>query len=182
MHRSTKHLLHRAEKTAKRLRDAGQNDRANRFCGRAEVVIARHCARIGDLLPTLYVTHEPRDPLKCGGSNVDRYWLTTWPGNKVAQLEVTGTAPAFNTRLTCYRATIEGRVYIGRGLGPSMYLNMRPSRRALHYFIMVGGYAFPINNKREQQQARAVLRAKGYKGAAIWCNGQIEKTLSFKAD
>lgn len=169
MHRSTKHMLHRAEKTAKRLRDAGQNDRANRFCGRAEVAIARHCARIGDLLPTLYVSSDGK-------------WLQTWPGNKVARLEATGTAPAFNVKLTCYRATIEGRVYIGRGHGPCMYLNMRPSRRALHYFIMVHGYAFPINNKREQQQARAVLRAKGYKESAIWCNGEMDRTLTFKVD
>lgn len=182
MHRSTKHMLHRAEKTAKRLRAAGKDDLANRFCGRAEVAIANHCARIGDLLPTLYVKLERRDPSKVGGDNVDRHWLTTWMGNKVALLEVTGTAPAFNARLTCYRATIQGRTYIGRGLGPGLYLNMRPSRRALHYFIMVHGHAFPINNKREQQQARAVLWAKGLKEAPIWCNGQLDKTLSFKVD
>lgn len=131
MHLSTTRLLQRANKTADRLRAAGQNDRANRFCGRAEVAIANHCARIGDLLPTLYVTLEPRDPSKVGGNNVDRHWLTTWMGNRVARLEVTGTAPAFNVRLTCYRATIQGRVYIGRGHGPGLYLNMRPSRRAL---------------------------------------------------
>lgn len=116
MHHSTKRLLGRAEKVAARLRAAGKDEHANRFCGRAEVAIARHCARIGDLLPTLYVSGDDK-------------WLQTWPGNKVAPLEATGTAPAFNARLTCYRATIEGRVYIGRGLGPCMYLNMRPSKR-----------------------------------------------------
>lgn len=130
MHRTTEALMMRAQRTADRLRLAGDNERANRFSGRAEVVIARHCARIGDLLPTLYVTLVPLDPLKCGGDNVDRYWLTTWPGNKVAPLEVTGKARAFNCQLTCYAATIEGRRYIGRGHGPTMYLNMRPSRKA----------------------------------------------------
>lgn len=116
MHPTVKALLDRAEKVADCLRNAGKVDRANRFCGRAEVVIARQCARLGEVLPTLYVSGDGK-------------WLTSWPGTKVARLETRGTARAFHTKLTCYRTTIEGRVYIGRGLGPGMYLNMRPSSR-----------------------------------------------------
>ncbi len=110
-------LVARAQRTADRLRAAGQSERANRFCGRAEVCITRHAARLGELVPTLYVSSDGR-------------WLTTWPGNRVARLEVTGAARGFNgVKLTCYAATIEGRRYHGRGLGAGMYLNLRPSKR-----------------------------------------------------
>jgi hypothetical protein len=114
---STRMLLERAQRTADRLRAAGKSDRANRFCGRAEVVITRNAARNGELVPTLYVSSDGR-------------WLTTWPGNRVAPLAVTGSARGFHgVKLTCYRATIEGRVYHGRGQGPGMYINLRPSKR-----------------------------------------------------
>ncbi len=113
---TTQDLLKRAQATAERLRAAGQTDRANRFCGRAEVVITRHAARAGELIPTLYVSS-------------DEQWITTWPGNKVARLYVTGKARGFNCKLTCYSCTIEGRTYYGRGLGPGMYLRMRAGKR-----------------------------------------------------
>lgn len=124
MLQSTRELLARATATAERLRAGGKHDRANRFCGRAEVAIARHCARHCALLPTLYVNQVPGEhPAH------PRFTLTTWPGNFVACLEVTGQARGFNgARLTCYAATIEGRRYYGRGLGPGMYLNLRPGK------------------------------------------------------
>lgn len=119
MLQSTRLLLERAEKTADRLRATGNVDRANRFCGRAEAVITRHCARHGEPLPTLYVSSDGKR-------------LTTWPGNTVARLEVTGTARGFHgVKLTCYAATIEGRRYHGRGQGPGMYLNLHASRKGL---------------------------------------------------
>lgn len=121
MHASTLALLERAKRTAERLHAAGKTERANRFNGRAEVVIARHCARLGELLPTLYVVAAH------GGFN-----LTTWPGNFVARLEVTGKARGFNCELTCYAAVIEGRRYYGRGHGPNMYLNLRPGKVVAH--------------------------------------------------
>lgn len=115
---SAQTLLERARSTAERWRARGADtDRVNRYCGRAEVIITRHAARAGGLVPTLYVSGDGRT-------------LTTWPGNRVASLEVTGTARGFHgVELTCYRATIEGRVYYGRGQGPGMYLNLHPSRR-----------------------------------------------------
>jgi hypothetical protein len=62
---------------------------------------------------------------------LDRHYLTTWPGNRVAQLKVTGHARGFNgVRLTCYAATIEGRRYHGRGQGEGMCLNLRPGKLA----------------------------------------------------
>ncbi len=91
-------------------------ERLNRYLGRCEVILCRIAARRGEPLPTLYVS-----------KLADGLWLTSWPGTKVAKLEVRGKARAFRTELTCYRCTIEGRVYIGRGLGESMYVNMRPS-------------------------------------------------------
>jgi hypothetical protein len=113
---TTHDLLARATATAERLRAAGKHDLANRFSGRAEVVITRHAARQGTLIPTLYVSS-------------DGQWLTTWPGNRVARLYVTGKARGFNCELTCYSATIEGRHYYGRGLGPCMYLNLKAGKR-----------------------------------------------------
>jgi hypothetical protein len=129
MHASTQALLERAFMTSVRLRNEGKTDLANRFSGRAEVVIARHAARMGDLLPTLYVTVE-RGVSPCGvpAPSLDKHSLTTWMGNHVARLEVTGTARAFNCKLTCYAAVIEGRRYYGRGHGPGMYLNLRPGK------------------------------------------------------
>ncbi len=118
---TTADLIARAMATANRLRAAGQTDRANRFSGRAEVVIARNAARNGELLPTLYVQ------TRYVGGHLRRM-LVTWPGNVVAVLEETGRARAFNCELTCYACTIEGRRYYGRGHGPGMYLNMRPGR------------------------------------------------------
>ena len=115
MQPSTRELFARANATAERLRAAGQNDRANRYCGRAEVVIARHAARLGDTVPTLYVSS-------------DGQWLTTWPGNRVARLYTTGTVRAFGAKLTCYSATIEGRNYYGRGQGPNMFINLRAGK------------------------------------------------------
>ncbi len=115
MLRSTSELLARASATAERLRAAGKNERANRFCGRAEVVITRHAARHGDSVPVLYVSS-------------DEKWLTTWPGNRVARLYVTGKARGFNCALTCYSAVIEGRSYHGRGLGPQMSLRLHAGR------------------------------------------------------
>jgi len=93
-------------------------ERLNRYLGRCEVILCRIAARRGEPLPTLYVS-----------KLADGLWLTSWPGTKVAKLEVRGKARAFRTELTCYRCTIEGRVYIGRGLGEGMYINMRPSSR-----------------------------------------------------
>lgn len=132
MQQSTRQLLERARKTADRLLAAGQTDRANRFSGRAEVVITRHAARCGDLLPTLYVQHEPGvSPCGVPTACLDRHYLTTWTGNRVTDLEVTGSARGFHgVKLTCYAATIEGRRYYGRGHGPGMYLNLRPGKRA----------------------------------------------------
>lgn len=120
MLQSTRELLTRAQRTAERLREAGRHDRANRFSGRAEVVIARHCARHGEPLPTLYVREG-------GRSCAD---LVTWMGNRVAYVEIRGTARGFHgVKLYCYRAVIEGRAYHGRGQGPGMYLNLRPGKR-----------------------------------------------------
>lgn len=92
-------------------------DRVNRAVGRLEVIITRHAARQGGLVPLLYVT-ETNGVL----------WLTTWPGNRVARLYVTGKARGFNCKLTCYSATIEGRNYHGRGLGPGMCLRLHAGR------------------------------------------------------
>lgn len=117
---ATVRILHeRARRAAARWRARGANtDRVNRYCGRAEVIITRHAARAGALVPTLYVSSDGRT-------------LTTWPGNVVAPLEVTGTARGFHgVELTCYRAVIEGRAYHGRGLGAGMYLNLRPGKVA----------------------------------------------------
>lgn len=58
----------------------------------------------------------------------DGQWLTTWMGNRIARLTVTGSARGFNTPLICYSATIEGRNYHGRGLGPNMYIRMHAGR------------------------------------------------------
>jgi hypothetical protein len=110
-------LLERARTTAERWRARGADtDRVNRYCGRVEVLITRLAARAGALPPTLYVSSDGRT-------------LTTWPGNVVAPLEIRGTARGFNgVKLYCYRAVIEGRAYHGRGLGPCMYLNLRPGK------------------------------------------------------
>lgn len=123
MHASTQALLERAFQASVRLRQQGKSDLANRFSGRAEVVITRHAARLGDLVPTLYVKALPPEH---GG--YPRHVLTTWMGNVIAPLEITGKAPAFGCTLTCYAAVIEGRRYYGRGHGPNMYLNLRPGR------------------------------------------------------
>ena len=116
---TTTHDLHtRAQAMADRWRARPHNtDRVNRAVGRLEVIITRHAAQRGELIPTLYVSS-------------DGQWLTTWPGNRVAPLSVTGKARGFNCELICYRATICGRTYYGRGLGRSMYLNLRPSKRS----------------------------------------------------
>lgn len=132
MKASTRILHERARRTAARWRAAGANpDRVNRYCGRAEVIITRHAARLGDPIPTLYVHFEPGvSPCGVPTASLDRHTLVTWPGNRIAPLEVTGTANGFNgAKLYCYSATIEGRRYYGRGLGPGMYLNLRPAAR-----------------------------------------------------
>lgn len=91
-------------------------DRVNRAVGRLEVIITKYAARSGELLPVLYVSET-------------ELWLTTWPGNCVARLRVTGSARGFHgVKLTCYSAVIEGRNYYGRGLGPGMYINLRPGK------------------------------------------------------
>lgn len=132
MQASTRALHDRASKTAARYRAAGANtDRVNRYCGRAEVIITRLAARLGELVPTLYVKVE-RGVSPCGRPtpSLDRHSLTTWAGQHVAPLEVTGTARGFHgVKLTCYSATIEGRRYYGRGQGGGMYLNLRPATR-----------------------------------------------------
>jgi hypothetical protein len=114
---TTKELHARASAMLERYRSRIHNiDRVNRAAGRAERIITRHAARNGELLPTLYVS-------SCGR------WLTTWPGQKVAVLQTTGKARGFHgVKLTCYSATIEGRNYFGRGLGPGMYINLRPGK------------------------------------------------------
>lgn len=120
---STRALLERAERRASQITDT---DRANRYRGRCERVIVRHCARHGELLPTLYV--KALEPERGGHP---RHVLTTWPGNVIGALEVTGHARGFHgVKLTCYAITIEGRRYIGRGHGPGLYLNLRPSKRS----------------------------------------------------
>jgi hypothetical protein len=113
----TKSLHSRAAKIAAKWRASGANtDRVNRFCGRAEVIITRHAARAGELIPTLYVSSDGRT-------------LQTRPGNTIAPLSVTGMAYGFGgVKLTCYRTMIEGRRYYGRGLGAGMYLNLRPGK------------------------------------------------------
>lgn len=105
-------LYARAQRTAERLRAAGKNDRANRFCGRAEVVTTRYAARRGETVPTLYIS-------SCG------HWLQTWPGNKVARVHATGTVRFNGAKLTCYCATLEGRNYYGRSQGAGMFINLR---------------------------------------------------------
>lgn len=180
MHPTIAALHERAKATLERLRAAGQTDRANRFAGRAEVAITRACARLGEPPPVLYVTQSERG-----------LFATTWPGNVVAPLEVTGTAPAFGGRLTCYACTIEGRRYHGRGLGPGLYLRLHPGKRVeplpgeqTHWGYgsgMVGClfdngpcfvetreqaiesalFIFDDLPKRELQRARAALRADG---------------------
>lgn len=122
MQASTRALWERANATAERIRASGKC--ANRYSGRAEVVIARHAARIGDVVPTLYVTQEPGCDLH-GRPNL---WLTTWPGNRVARIYATGKVRAFGSELTCYSATICGRNYYGRGQGPGMYINLRAGK------------------------------------------------------
>lgn len=93
-------------------------DRVNRAVGRLEVIITRHAARQGGLVPVLYVTQSP-----------DGLWLTTWPGNRIARLSVNGTTRGFHgVKLTCYSATIEGRNYYGRGLGVGMYLRLHAGK------------------------------------------------------
>lgn len=104
-------------------------DRVNRAAGRLERIIARRCAQVGEPLPTLYVSQAPRKLQQIAGEATTQLWLTTWPGNRVARLTVTGTSPAFGGRLTCYGCVVEGRYYYGRGLGPGMYINMRPGRK-----------------------------------------------------
>lgn len=114
----TSELHERASAMAARWRARPHNtDRVNRAVGRLELIITRHAARQGGLVPVLYVTQEP-----------DGLWLTTWPGNRVARLYVTGKARGFNCELTCYSATIEGRNYYGRGLGVGMYLRLHAGR------------------------------------------------------
>lgn len=128
---SAQALLERARLTAQLWRSRGaSNDRVNRYCGRAEVLITRHAAREGGLLPTLYVTVEPGvSPCGVPTPSLARHTLTTWAGQRVARLEVTGTARGFHgVKLTCYRAVIEGRAYHGRGQGEGMYLNLRPGK------------------------------------------------------
>lgn len=112
---SVKELHARASAMAERWRAKPHNtDRVNRAVGRCEVIITRHAARNGERVPTLYVSGQ---------------WLTSWPGNRVARIYVTGTARGFNgVKLTCYSATIEGRNYYGRGLGDGMYINLRPGK------------------------------------------------------
>lgn len=112
-----KSLQSRAFAIANKWRAVGANiDRVNRFCGRAEVIITRHAARAGEIIPTLYVSSNGRT-------------LQTWPGNTVAPLSVTGYVRGFNgVKLTCYAAVIEGRRYHGRGFGNGMYLRLRPGK------------------------------------------------------
>jgi hypothetical protein len=113
---TTQELHARASAMAERWRAKPHNtDRVNRALGRAEVIITRHAARAGDVVPALYVSS-------------DGQWLTTWPGQRVARLYVTGKARGFNCELTCYSAIIEGRNYYGRGLGPGMYLRLHAGR------------------------------------------------------
>lgn len=115
MQESTLDLAARIERRAQAIRRTGKC--ANRYVGRAQVVLVRHAARLGDTLPTLYVTGK-------GGET----WLTTWTGNRIARIYATGQARAFNVTLTCYSATICGRRYYGRGHGPGMYINLRAGK------------------------------------------------------
>lgn len=126
-------IVGHANLVADRWRKRGANtNRVNRYLGRVDAIRTRIAARAGERLPVLYVTVEPGvSPCGVPTASLDRHTLTTWTGKRVASLEVTGTARGFHgVKLTCYAATIEGRRYIGRGHGPGMYLNMRPSKRA----------------------------------------------------
>ncbi len=143
-------------------------DRVNRYLGRCEVILCRIAARRGELLPTLYVS-----------KRADGLWLTSWPGTKVAKLEERGKARAFRTELTCYRCTIEGRVYIGRGLGESMYINMRPSSRGDHYFVLIRGKVYPVNTKRQKARAARELSRVCHTATRIWCNGVATTDLLY---
>lgn len=113
------------------LREMDRSEEANKLAGLANVASIHHEAAAG--LPiSAYVTNIPGiSPCGVPESMLDRNTLTTWMGDFVAALEITGTARGFNgVKLTCYRCIINGRTYIGRGLGPGMYLNLRLSKRA----------------------------------------------------
>jgi hypothetical protein len=117
-------IVGHANLVADRWRKRGaSSERVNRYLGRVDAMRTRLAARAGDLVPTLYVK---------GVLGEARCYLTTWNGNVVSRdMRVTGTARGFNgVKLYCYSVTIEGRRYYGRGLGPGMYLNLRPAKRA----------------------------------------------------
>lgn len=128
---TTAAIVDHANKVAARWRARGARcDRVNRYLGRVDAILTHASARRGERLPVLYVAVE-RGYSPCGvpAECLDRHYLTTWTGKRLALLERTGKAPAFNCELTCYAVTLEGRRYIGRGHGDGMYLNMRPSKR-----------------------------------------------------
>jgi hypothetical protein len=105
------------------------SDRVNRAVGRAQAIIERHAARNGEKLGALYVSEQPRRLQQIAGKPKTELWLTTWTGQRLARLYVTGTAYGFHgARLTCYSCTLEGRNYFGRGQGPGMLLMLRPGK------------------------------------------------------
>lgn len=113
-------IVGHATLVADRWRKRGaSSERVNRYLGRVDAIRTRVAARAGEPLPTLYVRE---------GSGYHAE-LTTWAGNVVGKVEIRGTARGFHgVKLYCYRAVIEGRAYHGRGLGPGMYVNMRPGK------------------------------------------------------
>lgn len=109
-----------ANQVAQRWRKRGANsDRVNRYLGRVDAIRTRIAARAGDLLPTLYVREGE-------GYHAE---LTTWTGQVVGTVQITGKARGFHgVKLYCYSAILEGRRYYGRGQGPGMYLNLKPAK------------------------------------------------------
>lgn len=96
------------------------------------------------------ITHEGRT-FKAGGSCIDMergrifayvkqvgfhknpalasYELTSWGGDPIMPLQLTGTATGFHgSKLYCFSGTLNGRKWSGRGQGAGMYLTMRAGR------------------------------------------------------
>jgi hypothetical protein len=63
---------------------------------------------------------------KYGNFNGIGHQLTTWHGDFIAGLAITGKARGFNgVELTCYAIDYQGRRYHGRGLGEGMAVKLR---------------------------------------------------------
>ena len=98
---------------------------------------SEHCrANNGAKVEISTITHEGRD-FSALGSVVDHERgivigypkgseLRTWDGTVIGSLRVTGSARGFHgVKLVCYRATIDGIPYYGRGQGDGMILRLR---------------------------------------------------------